>query len=130
MTQAARAARQSSSEILETKRSFEISQSDNNEVLSEDVIRASLEAKKALDRARVWDVKTKIALRYIVTISVLALLFLQNYYVFNLVRDSIEGGKAPDLQFLFSALAGATLLESYKVLEIITNWLVKDINYD
>ncbi|HCS79337.1 TPA: hypothetical protein DIV55_06400 [Patescibacteria group bacterium] len=93
------------------------------------IVEKSKDIKTRLDTARFWDVVTQIALRIGFSVFFGFLLFYQNIRVFGLVIDSIRNGSIRDLQIIIGVVISGTLIETYKISEIMVKWMFKDIDY-
>lgn len=75
------------------------------------------------------DVNQQITMRPLVAIFFGALLILQNWVVFFLVGWSLENGMLPDLQLIFAVLIAGSLVQTYKISQLIVNKLFEAIDY-
>lgn len=83
----------------------------------------------ALHAAEVSDRKQQIFLRPWFAFGVFILLATQNIGIWFIVIWAMQRNELDKLQFIFSALIGGTLTQSYFILKFITNKVFSDITY-
>lgn len=89
----------------------------------------SLAQYEALHSMELRDVNQQIIMRPLVAIFFGLLLIAQNIIVFKLVWWALENDKLAQLQWIFGALVAASLVETYKISELIVNKLFEQIDY-
>lgn len=102
---------------------------ENEFIIPSGIAKESKDIRLRLDETRIMDNTIRIILRVLFCIFFAALLIYQNYMVFGLVINSMVMGSLKDLQLIFSILVAATLLETYKISDIMVKWVFKDIDY-
>lgn len=96
---------------------------------SEPVARKKLSDVERLHTMELKDVNQQILMRPFVAGFFALLLATQNILVFKIVWWALQNGQLDKLQLVFSVLVSATLLETYKVSQIIVKSLFKPIDY-
>ncbi len=102
---------------------FRVSHVDNA------VARKTLSDAEQLHKVELRDVNQQITMRPVVAGFFAALLIAQNAAVVWIVWWALQNGALDKLQLVFSVLVSATLLETYKVSQIIVNRLFEQIDY-
>lgn len=91
--------------------------------------RQSVEQFAQLHTMELRDVNQQITMRPIVAIFFAILLLYQNILVFGFVAWALQTGKMAELQLIFSVLIAGSLLQSYKISQLIVNKLFEPIDY-
>lgn len=75
------------------------------------------------------DYSWKVKARKPYGLALMILLFLQNFLVFSILIWALYADKLRELQYIFSIIIPATLVETAYMVKVIIEWLFKDINY-
>lgn len=98
-------------------------------IIPSGIVKESKDTRSRLDETRIMDNFVQIGLRIFFCLFFAVLLIYQNYMVFQLVINSMVLGTLKELQGVFTVLVSATLIETYKISEIMVKWVFKDIDY-
>jgi hypothetical protein len=75
------------------------------------------------------DMRQKIKLRPWIATAIYILLCAQNLGIWYIIKQALDTHQLVDLQLIFSALIGGTLIQSYLILRLITEKIYGDIDY-
>lgn len=89
----------------------------------------SLDQYEQLHKTELRDVNQQITMRPFVASFFALLLIAQNIIVLKLVWWALQNDKLGDLQWIFGTLVAASLLETYKISNLIVNKLFEPIDY-
>jgi len=89
----------------------------------------SLDQYEQLHKMELRDVNQQITMRPIVAAFFALLLIAQNVVVFMLVWWALDTDRLGQLQWIFGTLIAASLLETYKISNLIVNKLFEPIDY-
>lgn len=91
--------------------------------------RATVDKFSDIQAVELRDVKQQITMRPIVALFFGILLLFQNLIVFTLVYLALKHGLMKDLQLIFAVLIAGSLVQSYKISQLIVNKLFEAIDY-
>lgn len=105
---------------------------DENELTTDyneqDVIAHNL--INSLNKARVVDLRVKIAIRIILVLFFMSILTLQNYQVFSFINTALSKGNIFTIQPILAVVISGTLAETYFIIRKIVDWAMKESDYD
>jgi hypothetical protein len=92
-------------------------------------VKQSITLQDQLNKERLREVQFKNHFRSYLSVFFAILLAAQNIAVFGVIYKVLATNQLKDLQLIFSALTGATLIETYFITKIIINFVFSTTDY-
>jgi len=92
-------------------------------------IKVSKSLQDELNRVRVADVRTKVITRIVLTVFFLVLLSAQNYFLFQVIQETLKLNNIEKLQPVLGVITAATLGETYFIVKEIVHKTFESNDY-